>query len=109
MPSLLKTIRLYETDDYMTMADKIYHSFEVNQSCTVKGFVICEDNEPIPKGKMVLDHIEGLDRAENYNSSKRRKRVKPPNSVGDFVAGKIFKWEERIHDRKIIILIWRMQ
>lgn len=102
--------RIYETDDYLTMAEKIYYHFEVNQSCTIKGFII-DEGEPIPKGKMVLEQINNLDRFENYDKSyrPRRKRVKPPNSIGDFVAGKIFKWEERIHDRKIIYLIWRMQ
>ena len=108
MSSLTKAVRLYETDDYMTMADKIYNSFEVNQSCTVKGFIL-DEGEPIPKGKMVLDHINLLDRSEHYDKHSRRKRVKPPNSIGDFVAGKIFKYEERIQDRKIIYLIWRMQ
>lgn len=109
MPSLTKAVRIYETDDYLTMAEKIYYHFEVNQSCTIKGFVIDENQEPIPKGKMVLDQIDKLDRAENYGTNSRRKRVKPQNSIGDFVAGKIFKWEERTQDHKIIFLIWRLQ
>lgn len=108
MPSLTKTIRIYETDDYMTMADKIYNSFEVNQSCTVRGFIV-DRNDVIPKGRLVLDHIDKMDKFDHLDKQSRRKRVKPPNSIGDFVAGKIFKWEERIQDRKIIYLIWRMQ
>jgi hypothetical protein len=92
------------------MGDKIYNSFEVNQSCTVKGFVIDEkNNDVIPKGKLVLEHIERLDVAEHFNKQGRRKRVKPANSIGDYVAGKIFCYEERIKDKKIIFLIWRKQ
>lgn len=107
----MNAVRIYETDDYMTMAEKIYKDFEVNQSCTVKGFIVDEKrDEVIPKGKLVLDHIKLLDTDEHVGKSGlRRKRVKPVNSIGDYVAGKIFKWEERIKDRKIIYLIWRMQ
>jgi hypothetical protein len=108
MPSTTKVIRIYETDDYMEMAEKIYYHFEVNQSCTIKGFVF-DEGEPIPKGKLVLDHINNLDKTEHYDKRSRRKRVKLPNSIGDYVAGKIFKWDERIQDRKIIYLIWRVQ
>jgi hypothetical protein len=102
------TTRIYETDDYLTIGDKVYNSFEVNQSCTVKGFIL-DGEDVIPKGKLVLQHIERLDVAEHYNKQGRRKRVKPANSIGDYVAGKIFCYEERIKDKKIIFLIWRKQ
>lgn len=103
--------RLYETDDYLTMAQKIYDTFDVNHSCTIKGLVVDRDTQEVfPKGELVLEQINKLDIAENYDKrGKRRKRVKPKDSIGDFVAGKIFKYEKRIKDKKIIYLIWRIQ
>ena len=103
-----KQVRINDSDDYITMAEKIYHHFQLNQSCTIRGIAIV-DKDPYPKGKMVLYEIEQLDKKLNYKNGKRRKRVKPPNSVGDFIAGKIFRYEERIQDKKIVYLIWRKQ
>lgn len=104
----MEKMRIYPTDDYLTIADKIFFNFDVNHSCTVKGFVI-DGESVVPKGKMVLEQLEKLDLAENCDKNKRRKRKKPTNSIGDFVSGKIWRWEERIQDGKIVFLIWRMQ
>jgi len=103
--------RILETDDYLTMAKKIYESFDLHHSCTIKGLVLDRDKQEfIPKGELVLEHINRFDIAENFDKrGRRRKRVKPANSIGDFVAGKIFKYEKRIKDKKIIYLIWRIQ
>jgi hypothetical protein len=103
--------RILETDDYITMAQKIYETFDVHHSCTIKGLVLDRDKEVyIPKGELVLEQINRLDIAENYDKfGRRRRRVKPVNSIGDYVAGKIFKYEQRIKDKKVIYLIWRVQ
>ena len=102
-------IRILEIDDYLTMATKIYFNFEVNQSCTVRGFIKFEDGDVKPKGEMVLDQIRLFDTADNVDKHGRRKRKKVENSIGDFVASKIFCFDKRIHDKKIIYQIWRKQ
>jgi hypothetical protein len=104
----MDNVRIYDTDDYLEMADKIYHKFDVLQSCTIRGWVYDGENA-IPKGDLVLKQLEAYDKRYNVNSRNRRKRVKPENSVGDFVAQKIFRWDVRFHEHKPIYNIWRMQ
>lgn len=89
--------RVYDTDDYLDVAKKIFNEFEVGQSCTVKGVVIDEDNKEIfTKGEMVLKELRRLDSLVNVSITEggrlRRKRKILPNSIGGYVAHKIFKW-----------------
>lgn len=106
------------TDDVAVMAHKIYNDFKVGQSCTIKGFVFYPgdytEETPIPKGLAVKEQLDFLDREENVyvppnDLRPRRRRVKPPNTIGDFVAQKMFRWEESTRDGVIVYMIWRMQ
>ncbi len=106
-------VRILESDGYYDMAIKIYRDFEVGQSCTISGFVIV-GNEAEPKGEVVIRELEKMDIKDNVHIPKdgrkrRRKRVKPPNSIGDYVAQKMWVWEKVIRDGKIKFIIWRKQ
>src|SRR5574337_186005 len=110
MNETIKKNRIYESDTFAEAAYKIYNFFEVNQSCTVRGFVVDEEKEEVtPKGKKILEMLEYHDTQDNIDTKGRRKRKKLPNSIGGYVASKIFRYEERILDKKIIYLIWRVQ
>ena len=100
--------RVLLTDSVLMTASKIYYHFAVNQSCTVRGMVLVDD-EPFPKGEQVIIELERLDRAHNFDKNNRRRRVKPENSIGDYVSQKMFIWEMRIHDKKPVYTIWRKQ
>ena len=102
-----------ETPHYAEIANEIFYKFAVNQSTAVRGFVhLGEELNPTPLGKMVIDHLELLDRRENiYQDGKRirRRRVILPNTVGGAVAQKIFKYKWEIRGNKMIYTIWRIQ
>jgi len=102
-------IRIYDTDDYAECARKIFYQFDVNQSCTIVGWV---DEEIKPKGQLILDEIARLDKAENFKSQGKkmiRRRKVAPDSIGDYVAGKIFRFKSQIQGNEVKFVIWRMQ
>lgn len=101
-------VRIFETDTYGEMSNKIFYQFEVGQNCTIKGFVY-DGEMAFPKGELVIKCLEELDLHENVGTGNRRKRVKPPQSIGGFVAQKIFRWDKTTRDGKPIYSIWRMQ
>lgn len=105
--------RIFDTDDYAETARKIFYKFELNQSCTILGWV---DDEVQPKGELVLDEIKRLDKAENFvgrasGGKMIRKRKIEPDSIGDYVAGKIFKWKKVVitDTSELKYTIWRKQ
>lgn len=105
--------RIFDTDTYQEVADKMYHHFVINQSCSVKGFIwIGKRIETI--GDMVIKELTRLDKHENMITPRdgrpRRKSVLIPNSVGGFVAQKIFRYkkpEKNDNDQKYTF--WRIQ
>lgn len=96
------------------IAEYIFMKFEVGQSTAIRGFT-CKvgSDEKMPKGELVLEFLKEHDRRFNVThkdgKKPRRKRVMLPNTIGGYVAQKIFKWEQRIMDNMIIISIWRIQ
>lgn len=95
------------------IAKHIYEIFEVGNSCTVKGFMI-DGEDVISKGELVLTELTLRDRLENTNTPigdkrPRRKRVQLENSIGGYVAQKIFKYEKRTIDKEYRVTIWRVQ
>lgn len=105
-----------KTDDWKESARKIFYTFDCGMNCGIEGFVIMPDDELKPKGELVLEEIERLDKVENFKfngTSKgnglRRKRIKPENTIGDYLRNKTFKWEKRILDNKVKYTIWRIQ
>jgi hypothetical protein len=105
-------IVVYEDDDVQTMANKIFNYFEVNQSCKVTGFIMNEQWRRLePKGELVCDEIERLDKLENCIVGEviRRKNKKFPNSIGGYKSQKAFCWKKVIVDDEIKYTIWRVQ
>ena len=90
------------------IAGIIFSEFEVNQSCTIYGW-----QETLPKGLITVEWLRKLDVLENWEACKdgrmRRKRKLLPNSVGGYVASKIFKYHEDMRDGKLVYQIWRFQ
>ena len=95
------------------IAKEIFYTFEVNQSVTISGFIEDEhDMTVITKGEQVLKCLKDLDTAENYGyegRKMRRKRVMLENTIGGFVAQKIFKYKNEKRGNNIAYIIWRLQ
>lgn len=108
----MEATRIYEHDSYIEIAEKIYKQFVVGQFCTVTGFLQVGTGVEA-KGQMVLQSIEQMDIRHNMMIGKdkrpRRKRVKLPNTIGDHVAQKTFRWEKRRDDNELKVTIWRIQ
>lgn len=108
-------VRINVSDSVEEMAKKIFKHFEVGQSTTIEGFLRSKDPDApmIPKGQIVLKKIEELDQFCNMQLAKdnrwRRRRVKPANTIGDYLAHKIFTWEKRMDESSIKYTIWRIQ
>lgn len=98
---------------WLDYAREIFYDFKVGQSTTIKGFErVGEEQELVPIGKLVVDELERLDLLENTRDEGgriRRKRYKPPNTVGGYVAQKIFRYKQETRNSKMIYQIWRLQ
>lgn len=90
------------------MTDAIYRHFEVGQSCAIRGMY-----GEVALGQIVIDRIRDIDLNENTvlraNGQRRRKIKVWPNSVGGYVAHKIFKWAVVYNDKIPKYTIWRVQ
>ena len=110
----METVRIYEEDNYIEVAQKIFYKFELMQSCFITGLFTGRDNQVLSKAKAVIDELTLIDEAENINTARgdkrpRRKRVKPENSIGGDLAHKIFKYREDIKNGLPCVTIWRIQ
>ncbi|TXI13258.1 MAG: hypothetical protein E6Q68_01725 [Polynucleobacter sp.] len=104
-------VRILATDTIKEIASKIYYGFELHQSCGIDGLELVDGNM-VTKGSLVIRELTLLDLADNTEATGkkiRRKRVTLPNSVGGFIAQKIFRYEEREHLGTIRTTIWRIQ
>ena len=102
---------IYQDEEPKKIAKKIFEDFELNQSCTIKGFVD-NDGDLEAKGKLVCDEIRRLDKQLNikpYGTGMRRRRVVPENTIGDWIAHKTFKYQKTVLDSVIRYMIWRIQ
>ncbi len=103
--------RIYETDSYIEIAEKIFNNFEIGTSCCVRGTLV-NGEEVVSKGEYVLLHLRHLDSTQNISTPRgdkrpRRKRVMLPDSIGGYVAQKIFKF--KIDDNGLKVTVWRIQ
>jgi hypothetical protein len=100
-----------ETDSYETMAWKIFNYFQVHQSCTIIG-VHAGGGILDARGAMVWKEIQKLDEKENTERNRsgfRRKRKLIPDSIGGYVAQKIFCRSMKVQDGVLRYVIWRYQ
>lgn len=95
------------------IAREIFYEFEINQSCTIGGFVTNPGNEEVKiRGEVVLECLRQLDVIENFGiegKKTRRKRVQLKDTIGGFVAQRIFKYKNEKRGDEIIYKIWRIQ
>lgn len=101
--------QIYDTDDAILTAQKIYFKMGVLESVAITGFHY-EGIRLEPKGDKVLEELRKLDIRDNVNPeaigrTPRRKRKILPNSIGGYVAQKIFRF--KIDQDKTTI--WRVQ
>lgn len=111
--------RILTDDNYLQIAHKIFYEFDVLQSCRIDGWLEITglDGKIVgtkPKGEWVLEQLKILDDSENIairpgDGRKRRKRVVLPNTIGGYVAHKIFGFKEEIINAVPKISIWRIQ
>lgn len=109
----MQITRVYESDSFDEMARKIYNNFEIGQSCSITGFLM-NITDPVPKGLMVVQEIERMDKYNNMHCNSRdrkwrRRRVKPEDSIGDYTAQKQWRFKKTVIDNKIKYDIWRTQ
>jgi hypothetical protein len=104
--------RIYAEDSVKETAKKIFYHFVLNQSCLVKGFVVGSDDLE-EKGKLVLDELRRLDELENHipnrSGKMRRRRNVLQNSIGGYVAQKIFRYKKETINSEVRYTIWRVQ
>lgn len=104
---------ILETDTVFQMAVKIFEEFNVNQSCSIKGFVTIEsEKRVVPKGEMVIKELEEMFQHKFMNLAAgrwRHKRKVLPNSIGGLVAQKIWKYKRDTRDGMIVYTVWRVQ
>lgn len=104
-------MQILETDTLEQIANKIYFHAEVLQSFTVKGLSISGE-EVKPKGRIVLDEIQRIfdietRKWEGHQFRRRRRTIR--DSIGGYVAEKIFRWKIETIDSTIRYHIWRIQ
>ncbi len=108
----MEPVRIKDTDTYVEMAQKIFMYFELNQSCAIRGFIV-EGDCSTPRGDMVLDVLERLDSSQNTykepGRKNRRKRKVLPESIGGWVAQKIFRYKKETTEGEYKVTIWRVQ
>ena len=106
-------IRIYDEDDYLTIATKIYESFEVGQNCSIKGVVIDEALQKVyTKGELVLKEISRRDSVDNirfHGAKQIRKQRRPANTIGGYTMQKQFRWTELRTNQDAKYTIWRIQ
>lgn len=106
MKTIHQDMNIYE------MAKIIFKEFELNQSCVIYGF-IGEGRDLKRKGEAVLEEVDRLDTAHNKadmgQGRMRRKRVVPQNTIGGYVAHKIWRFKHEIIDSNPKTSIWRIQ
>lgn len=106
--------RVFDEDSSEDIARKIFKHFAVHQSCTISGFSrVNNETRLTPKGEVVLDYLRKMDAKANTqvppDGRPRRKRRILPNSIGGYIAQKIFTWKWETRDGMPYCTIWRYQ
>lgn len=105
-------VQVFEDDDYLDTARKIYEKFIVNQSCKIKGFVF-EGRIVHEKGAMVAKEIKRLDELDNvkfHGEKMVRRHKRPPDCIGGYLAHKTFRFKRVIEEGgQAAYTFWRIQ
>lgn len=107
--------RLIDTMSPFEMAKIIFEDFDLHQSCAITGWMEYKgDKQVLSKGDEVLRILTEMDMQQNCDltrtdSRPRRKRKILENSVGGYVAHKIFMYKKVFLDSVPKVTIWRYQ
>ncbi len=102
-------------DTVHQIAYKIFEGFELHQSCTITGYLLDEERKLVLyKGEEVLRVLRKMDEDVNTNRPSgdkriRRRRIVLPDSIGGYVAQKIFRYKKTVLDDEHRWSIWRVQ
>jgi len=95
------------------IAEIIFTKFTVMQSCKVTDFERDENGRMKAKGELVCDKLWALDQFHNVKVQGARKenriKRKPPNSIGGYLADKIFRYKITMLKDDVKYTIWRIQ
>lgn len=91
------------------MAHVIFYNMDMLVSCKIEG-VENYNGKWKPKGEIVCDLLWEYDRKHNVRTkSDTRIKRKPPQSIGGYLADKIFRWKYEVTETDIKYSIWRIQ
>ncbi len=111
-PPLNIDVKIEKKDTPLKIATIIYNHFEIFQSCTIIGYIMWKD-EPALKGDIVLEFLKEIDAKQRLNNAGgltlRRKRTVLPNTIGGYVAYRLFKFKHEEIEGKPAVTIWRIQ
>jgi len=101
----------FENASVQEIARNIYFKFELGQSCKITGMLQQGEYDWVPRGVLVLQELRRLDRSENCDVKGRRYKKVRPNSIGGYVAQKMFiyKHESDEHGLTDVVRVWRVQ
>lgn len=106
-------VKIDANDTWLEIAKKIFYKSENLQNFVVTGYTTMGDMDIEETGELVKQHLIKLDLEENceqYGDGRlRRKRKKPPHTIGGFDAQIQIKYERRVLDGKPRWQFWRMQ
>lgn len=105
-------IQVFEDDDYLDTAKKIYEKFIVLQSCKVKGLIL-DGRIAFEKGALVAKEIKRLDELDNvkfHGEKMVRRHKRPPDCIGGYLAHKTFRFKRVIEENgEPVYTFWRIQ
>jgi len=114
----IMSIEIYDTDTWKQVADKIWSDgFQTNQSCSIYGIELI-NGKAVAKGELVVEELRRLDKEENVmvgqSGKKSRRRKILPDSIGGYVAHKIFRFKyniiiDEVKGNTVKYNIWRVQ
>ena len=110
----VKTIKLYDTDTIIEMAVKIWVSFEIGQSCTIKRYENCYCVQDatreldIPTGEFVIEELIKIIKEEVCKTNVNQvRRSRGPNTELGVEESKLFRYNQ---DAKTgFVTIWRVR
>lgn len=96
--------------DCEEMAFVIFYHMEIMSSCKIMG-IEQHNGKWKPKGEIVCDLLWSYDRLHNVKTNSKDSRIKrkPSNSIGGYLADKIFRWKIDVLEDDVKYTIWRIQ
>lgn len=109
-----KNIRIFETDTIIEVAVKIWISFQVGQSCTIRGVESCYCvqnpviSKDIPRGEFVVEELMKIIKNEFQRTNVNDvKRARGKNTELGYKESKLFRYHQDVDTGNVTV--WRMR